>query len=119
MRNPLCILTLSLILPTTVGGRLMAQVESPQAVAFHVEGLTAEESDAFATELATEGEFRIAYACVPAGILVIEGAAAVIHESDRVRAGDVLQRFIGSRTATTETRSREDLEAACMNVRNQ
>lgn len=119
MRNPLCILTISFMLLTTAGGRLMAQAEGPQGLAFHIEGLTAEERDAFANDLARDGEFRIAYACVPAGILVLEGATTVIQESDRTRAVGALQHFIGSRSATTETRSRDELEEACMNVRNQ
>lgn len=41
-------------------------------VAFHITDLTSEERDALARALGQRGDARLAFACVPAGILIIE-----------------------------------------------
>ena len=51
-----------------------AQAQQPERLTLQLEGLTSDHRDAMARDLATSGEARIAFACVPAGIIVLEGA---------------------------------------------
>ncbi len=115
MRNPLYHMVMVAMLLTAAAGRSQAQsVGAPlQRVAYSIAGITEQERDAIAQELASTGEGRVAYACVPAGILVLELAA-----DQRDRAETTLRRHIGARTSLVDVRSQEDLEAACMNERN-
>ena len=115
MRNPLYIVTILVLLLTNSPGQLRAQTDGtpPQRVAYHIEGITEQERDAIALDLSATTELHIAFACVPAGILVIEGST-----TDQGRANTTIRQHIGSKTSTIDTRSQEDLEAACENIRN-
>lgn len=115
MRNPLYNMAIVVMLLTATAGRSQAQSNGTltQRVVYHIEGITAEERDAIAQELAGTGEGRVAFACIPAGILVIEHEAA--HQE---QAASTVRRNIGTKPATLDARGQVDLEAACMNERN-
>ena len=119
MRNPLYILAIVVGLMTTANGQLLAQNDAPQRLAYHIDGFTSGERDAIATDLSRSGEFRIAYACVPAGILVIARADDAIIGHDRSRVEAALDPWIGERAVARDPRDQAELEAACLNVRNQ
>ena len=121
MRNVCNRLAFSGLLLIAGIGRSQAQAPAtvPQRMAFHVEGMTAEERDAISVQLAEAGAFRIAYACVPAGIIVIEpiegrpaGQAPVDHAA-------LVRARIGTKVMTVDHRSMAELENDCLNVRNQ
>ena len=115
MRNPLYIVTILVLLLSNSPGQLRAQTDGtpPQRVAYHIEGITEQERDAIALDLAANTELHIAFACVPAGILVIEGST-----TDQGRASTAVQQHVGSKTTTIDTRTQQDLETACENIRN-
>lgn len=50
-----------------------AQAQQPERLVLQLEGLTSEHRDAMTRTLSTAGEARIVFACVPAGIVVLEG----------------------------------------------
>lgn len=96
--------------------RIAAQDDPDGRLALHVDGLTGEMRDAIALDLAVSNTFRIRYACVPAGILVIE---AVAHARQVDPARDVVAAHAGSRRITAMASSDADLEALCANTRGQ
>ena len=49
-----------------------AQSTAPQRVALRVANLTSEERDDLSNDLQKRGDLRISFACVPAGILILE-----------------------------------------------
>jgi hypothetical protein len=74
-----------------------------QRVALRVDGLTSEERDLLSADLGQRGDLRISFACVPAGILILEPvnpertadsvramtAAALIHRLPAQRRSEV------------------------------
>lgn len=96
---------------------LQAQQQAPNSEhAFLVQGLTASDRDELVRDLAAEPELSLAYACVPAGIVLI-------HAPQRA---DTQQRLLtliaaGGRglTATPTTLSRSALEDLCAAQRGQ
>src|SRR6185295_15235398 len=45
---------------------------SSSALVLHVDGLTSGTRDAIVQDLTHDGEFRVSYACVPAGLIILE-----------------------------------------------
>lgn len=120
MRNPLTLLTLVVMLLTTATGRVQAQQTADNArIAFRIDGITSEERDAIAEDLTAAGDYRIAFACVPAGILVIEPVPSSAYRRTSTELITGVRSRIGTRNATDEPRSMAELEAVCANTRNQ
>jgi hypothetical protein len=84
----------------------------------HVDGLSSEQRDAIANEFAQTGEFHISYACVPAGILVIEPSMQGSGISNGSQARTVVLSHVSGLTTTVLDRSAAEVEALCMNARN-
>lgn len=63
---------LSLALLLFAGVRVVAQVSDPPRIGLRIQAFTSEERDALVRQLHTTGEMRLAYACVPAGIVLLE-----------------------------------------------
>ena len=78
--------TLAFLAFIGIGGILhsQAQVTAPR-VALRVTGLTSEERDLLSTDLGQRGDLRISFACVPAGILILEPVSPD-RSADSVRA---------------------------------
>jgi hypothetical protein len=85
----------------------------------HVEGLTSGTRDAIVQDLTHDGEFRVSYACVPAGLIILE-AVDPDRSTDSVRLR-VLPRLLRN---VEPTRIREDhltlemAEERCAEARN-
>lgn len=120
MRNPLNRLAFTALLIAAGSGRSHAQAPQapPARLAFHVEGMTVEERDAIARELNDEGAYRIAFACVPAGILVIERADGPEGGPAPASGNGILRDHIGNGRAQVDLRTMEELENECLNARS-
>jgi hypothetical protein len=99
---------------------LVAQTpdDPAQHIAFHIDGFSSTERDAIAVEIATGGQFRMSYACVPAGILVIERVDGAMDEAGRADAESLVQHHIQARAITPLTTSMADVEAQCVITRD-
>ncbi|MCC6541371.1 MAG: hypothetical protein IT225_04045 [Flavobacteriales bacterium] len=92
--------------------------EPPERITLHLAGLTSEVRDAMARELAINGEAHIAFACVPAGVIVIEGSSRMNGQQLEQRSRSILtDRSV--RIQRTDLRgSIAQAEAACAQVRD-
>lgn len=89
-----------------------------ERLTIYVEGLSSETRDDLARELKRTGDAHIAFACVPAGIVVLEARQGFSRAELESRTNTILS----SRVNTARTR-RTDLtiaqaEAACEQARN-
>ena len=90
------ILIIATLLSALTGMELLAQHADPASkgaiMALKVERLTAAERDALTLELSRTGMGRVVFACVPAGILVIEPNVQTDRRTLREHALPLLQR---------------------------
>lgn len=89
-------------------------------VALRVSQLTPDERDALNRDLIARGELRITYACVPAGIIIIEPVAQD-RDADSVRAmaaAAIIRRLPADRRMEIPLTLTE-AEALCSAARNQ
>lgn len=110
-------LVLGLLLsPRTV----QAQYTSGDAsrLTLRVTGLTSATRDAIARDLNTAGHTRIAFACVPAGILVLEPVHSASRQQVRDLTLSTIQQRAGSATITELPFSPQEAEAECAQVRD-
>jgi hypothetical protein len=104
-----------------ISGILNAQDHSTtsSALVLHVDGLTSGTRDAIVQDLTHDGEFRVSYACVPAGLIILE-AVDPDRSTDSVRLR-ALPRLLRN---VEPTRIREDhltlemAEERCAEARN-
>lgn len=98
--------------------RTHAQTETPR-IALHVSNLTSDERDALNHDLNDRGDLRIVFACVPAGILILEPVNGE-RRADQVRtlAAAALNARIPTQRRSEATMSLEEAESRCSTVRN-
>ena len=90
-----------------------------QRVALRVDGLTSEERDQLNADLGQRGDLRISFACVPAGILILEPVAPD-RSADSVRAmaaAALIHRLPAQRRSEVALTLNE-AEALCSEARN-
>ena len=112
----LAIAALLLTLGTT---SLLAQTTASR-IALRVSQLTPDERDALNRDLIARGELRITYACVPAGIIIIEPVGQD-RDADSVRAmaaAAIIRRLPADRRMEIPLTLTE-AEALCSAARNQ
>jgi hypothetical protein len=86
----------------------------------HVSGLTAEERDALNLDLQASGGARLVYACVPAGILVLEDADATRSAAEtRAVLMSRIAAVVPQGRITEEGLTQRTAEERCSNARNQ
>jgi hypothetical protein len=73
---------------------------STEEVVLHVKDLTSAERDALQRDLANSGGVELAYACVPAGILVLHTTVA----TDRTAIRDQVMTLVAGRTSTARVK---------------
>lgn len=91
--------------------------EPSQAVVYRVEGLTSSMRDAIALELRQAKGLKLAYACVPAGILVFEPAETRRAAELPQQALASMERHGAMGRATRLDMDRNAAEAACATQR--
>ncbi len=110
---------LSLLLLCSIGS-LCAQDRQaqPHQFAIQVEGLTSDDRDALQRECDAHHDLRIVFACVPAGIIVIEDRNTTSIQETKQRAMPLMNaRMSGKRVEIVD----HDLawaEQACAEMRN-
>lgn len=96
-----------------------AQANDPR-VALRISSLTAEERDALSRDLTAGGRLRIAFACVPAGILILEPVAHDrTADSVRAMAASALIRHVPAERRSDVHLTQAEAEALCAEARNQ
>lgn len=87
-------------------------------ITLHVEGLTSATRDDLSRELKHSGEMEIAFACIPAGIIVFEARKG--QSKTQLEAGSrlLLSRRSSGSNARNLNRSLAQAEAACEQARN-
>ena len=107
------------ILLSTLG--IQAQAQRPAAlparITLHVDGLTSATRDAL-NSTTTPGEPRLVFACVPAGILVLESTANETPAQLESRIVNALTSRSAAERARVVDQSLEQAEAACASIRN-
>ncbi|MBK6626180.1 MAG: hypothetical protein IPJ87_17990 [Flavobacteriales bacterium] len=98
---------------------LHAQTNPASTLTLRVDGLTAQERDALTEDLRSGTGLKLAYACVPAGLLVIAPADPLSGIDPRSAAAASIGRTVTSARAHEETLTQQQVEARCTNARNQ
>ncbi len=92
----------------------------PSRVALRVDGLTHEERDQLSIDLQERGDLRISFACVPAGILILEPIDPErAADSVRAMAATALIRRLPAQRRNEMALSIHEAEALCETSRNQ
>lgn len=113
------------IIPTIIAIvflQTMAFAQGPSTqreMVLQVRGLTSEMRDGLANDLQREGHYRIAFACVPAGIILLESTDATRRVDQQADLMPVVHRRIDPSAIRSTNMLRRDAEAACAEVRNQ
>jgi len=103
-----------------IGTRSQAQDHhiDPSRITYQVEGLTSATRDEIVRELKRTGDMHLVFACVPAGIIVVEARSGATPTELEARSAAMLR----SRSSATRIRRTEQTlaqaEAACEQVRN-
>lgn len=107
-----------LVLCIALGSSALAQRSSTaEQLTLHIEGLTSATRDALVKETTLGNELRIVFACVPAGIIVLESPSGLRKAQIEQRSHTLLN----ARSATLRTHILEhslaQAEAACEQAR--
>ena len=112
--------TLAILAFVAFGGILNthAQTTAPR-VALRVQGLTSEERDQLSADLGRRGDLRISFACVPAGILILEPVDGERSaDSVRAMAATALIRRLPPQRRSEVALTLTEAEALCSAARN-
>lgn len=120
MKTPL---TRTLTLPAflVLANLLVGQVpgSDPSRVALRVDGLTSEERDQLSADLVQRGDLRISFACVPAGILILEPVSPDRSaDSVRAMAATALIHRLPAQRRSEVALSLSEAEELCSEARN-
>jgi hypothetical protein len=112
--------TLAFLAFIAVGGLLHSQAQTTATrVALRVNGLTVEERDQLSTDLSQRGDLRISFACVPAGILILEPVSPDRSaDSVRAMAAAALIRRLPAKRRNEVALSINEAEELCSAARN-
>lgn len=109
---------LGLVLAIGASNGARAQSEPlANTYALRVADLTSEERDAIALDLSTDGNVRMVFACVPAGIMVFSPEQNA-GQPLRVRAMATVSSRTQAQRITEMPMDLHQAEAACANARN-
>lgn len=96
-----------------------AQQAAATSITLHIDGLSTEERDGLNQQLISRGDARIAFACVPAGIIVLQATdASRSADSLRLRALPGLLTSVAPHRIQEQAVSLTEAEQMCDNVRN-
>ena len=107
---------LALILVTSTTAT--AQGTAPSTLAVQVSGLSHQTRDLIAQDLAGQGEVRISYACVPAGILVFEAVNGALRADLHQAIDELLDQHVGRSNISVSALDQSQLEAQCAATRD-
>ena len=96
-----------------------AQQPATGSLAVLVSGLSPQTRDQIAHDLAVQGEVRIGYACVPAGILVFEAVNGAMRADLQQAIEDLLEQRVGRSNISVSALDQSQMEAQCAATRGQ
>ena len=109
---------LLILIASLATNHLCAQSTSEHRIALHITGFTSDERDGLSRELAKNGSARIAFACVPAGIIILEPLQQDLNiDSLRLRAMPGLLRSVAPSRISEDHITMERAEELCSNQR--
>ncbi|MBL7938776.1 MAG: hypothetical protein JNL43_05400 [Flavobacteriales bacterium] len=112
-------LATTLVVVVLFSGKASAQASLDRsAVTLQVRGLTSAMRDGLAQDLKRDGHYRIAFACVPAGILVLEPIAGSGARSNNVSALPLVHQRIDRNSIVASDLDRNAAESRCAEARN-
>ena len=101
------------------GNMVSAQQAAPTSITLRIDGLSTDERDALNRQLIQRGDARIAFACVPAGIIVLQATdAGRSEDSLRLRALPGLLTSVAPGRIHEEPSTLTEAESICANARN-
>lgn len=115
------ILLLTICIAAAVGARAQSAgaTSAVPRIALRVADLTEEERDAFSRDLHEQGDARIVFACVPAGVLVLEGTESGRSVDNlRLHALPGLLRNVAADRITEDQLTLRNAEDLCAEARN-
>lgn len=115
LRRALSIMAFAILLAQTAAAQNALQAPSP--VILHVEGLTASKRDLIKQEIEAHGDLRIRYACVPAGILILEPVAGRSVIDPRGQVDPLIRRHIPLGRSTELNITIQQAEERCAQAR--
>ncbi|MFZ1688779.1 MAG: hypothetical protein WAU70_15230 [Flavobacteriales bacterium] len=96
-----------------------AQTAAPTSITLRIDGLSNDERDALNQQLVQRGDARIAFACIPAGIIVLQATDADRStDSLRLRALPGLLASVAPGRIHEEPGTVNEAELICANARN-
>lgn len=109
-----------LALALGLGAACQAQqrTTSHEVVTLHVEGLTSATRDAITRDLGQADDVRVVFACVPAGIIVLEARNGQTKAQVEERSRTLLTSRSTSLRPRTVDQTLAQAEAACEQARN-
>lgn len=109
---------LALLLLPCAGAIAQQSAASPERVTLQVDGLTSATRDALTKDLQRNNEIRVVFACVPAGILVLESRSSHSKTQIEERGRTALTARNTSLRARTIGHDLAAAELACEQARN-
>jgi len=112
--------TLAFLAFLILGGHLRIHAQTTSRhVALRVDGLTSEERDQLSADLVQRGDLRISFACVPAGILILEPVSPERSaDSVRAMAATALIHRLPAQRRSEVALSLSEAEELCSEARN-
>lgn len=110
-------LWLAMVLMCSTYGQAQHPDAAIERLTLKVEGLTSATRDEISRELEASGEARIAFACVPAGILVIEARQGQSRAQLETRSRALLTQRSATLRSRTLDHTLAQAEAACAQAR--
>jgi hypothetical protein len=115
LRRALSIAALAFATMQTASAQSPIQAQAPMIL--QVEGLTASKRDLIKQEIETQGDLRMRYACVPAGILILEAVPGRSVGDLRAQVAPIIRRHVTPGRSTELTITIQQAEDRCAQVR--
>jgi hypothetical protein len=115
LQRALSIAVLAFATMQTASAQRSIQEQAP--VILHVEGLTASKRDLVKQEMEAQGDLRMSYACVPAGILILEPVPGRSVGDLRTQVAPIIRRHVPAGRSTELTITIQQAEDRCAQVR--
>jgi hypothetical protein len=117
MQYPLCRkVAATIVLVVGLCTNSFAQARLERSIVLEIDALTPEQRDAVARQLKQDGRYRIAFACAPAGILILE-PASITSAWDAAAAKGLVRTRISTNAIRSSMLDRRSAEARCAEAR--
>lgn len=115
LRRMLALMAFALSLTPSAKAQNATTAQAP--LVLHVAGLTSSKRDLIKLELDAQGDHRLSYACVPAGILILVPMSGRSVVELRGQIDSIIQRHVPQGRWTELTMTQQQAEDRCAQVR--